>query len=89
MPGVMGSAFVAHPDGGYRRHIAAGAVAPHCDARRVCTELDGVQRYPSRRVQAIFQSGRKFVLGRQPVIDRGNNTPGAGTQIAGHSVMRI
>ena len=69
--------------------LAAGAVAPYCDAPRVGAELDSMRRRPSRRVQAIVGSGRKFVLGRQSVIDRSNDAAGAGTQISAHPIMGI
>ena len=42
-------------------------------------ELDGMHRRPARRVHAIVDAGREFVLGRQPVIDRSNDAAAAGT----------
>ena len=82
-------ALVAHPKRSKRRHVAVGAVASHCDVRRVRAEFVCTRRRPARRVQAIVNTGGEFVLGSQAVIDRGDDAAGAGTQISAHPVMRI
>jgi len=62
---------------------------PYRDPRWVGAELDSMRSRPSRRVQAIVGSGRKFVLRRQSVINRNNDAAGAGTQISAHPIMGI
>jgi hypothetical protein len=38
-------------------------------------------------MQAIVDAGREFVLGRETIIDGGDDTSRTGTQIAAHPVV--
>ena len=63
------AALVAHPQRRDRRHVGAGAVAGHRDARRVGAEFGGVGRRPAGGVQAVVDPGREFVF-RAPAGNR-------------------
>src|SRR5215831_13647515 len=83
------TALVACPKRGDRRHVAACTVAGDSDPPYIGAKFGRMRRRPARRVQAIVDAGREFVLWRQAVVDRGNDAAAAGAQISAHAVMRI
>ena len=64
------TAAIARHHRDYRRQVSARAVAADREPRRVRAERRRVFRHPLRRRVAILRSRRKYVLRRQPVIDR-------------------
>jgi hypothetical protein len=77
------------PKRGDCRHIGPGAVASDGNANWVGAQLGGMCCGPARRMQAIVDAGREFVLGRKAIIDRGDDASSAGAQISAHPVMGV
>ena len=80
---------VARCDRDHRGEIAAGAVAADHQPRGVDAELFGVVGDPFRRRDGVVDGGGKFVLGREPVIDRDHDQLAFVGQLAAHHVVGI
>ena len=78
--------------GRYRDHcgkIAAGAVAANHEPRCVDAEFLRVGGDPCRRGDGVIDGGRKFMLGRQAIIDGDNDELTFVGQLAAHHIVGI
>jgi hypothetical protein len=72
-----------------RREVPAGRVAAHRQPGRVGPERLGVLDDPGEDGQAVLERSRRTVLGREPVVHRHDDAPGASGQQAARGVGRL
>src|SRR5262249_41649883 len=83
------SALVAYHQCGDSDHIPARAVTPDNKASGVRLEFARMLAGPLGRRVTVRWSCWKFVLRRQPVIDRNHDAPGGVAHVATDAVVRV
>ena len=84
-----GAVAVARRYRDHRGEVAAGAVAADHQPRRVDAELLCIVRDPFGRGDGVIDGGGKFVLGREPIIDRDHDQLAFVGQFPAHHVVGI
>ncbi|MGF6856185.1 hypothetical protein OKW29_005096 [Paraburkholderia sp. CI3] len=82
-------AGVAREHRANRRECAARAIAAHREPRAVDAEFGRVRVQPAEGVEGIVDSGRKLVLGREPVIDRQHRALAVAREHPAQRIVRI